>query len=448
MGTNQAAELAAIGPASSNRQVGMTRWAILETVKKLYGDPSDAVRELASNSVESIRRAVAAGILAKKDGMVDASYVDGVLTISDNGTGITREEFEARMRVIGTSENAGLPYHGTFGSGFYAHAALSDEVVVDTRTADGTGFRVRCRNGTDWRVLGGPRRGGRGTTISMKTREPKWDKNLGIMQSLISTASYSDTGFRIRGQPVTDWGVFGDRIGHEVGGDTAEFKAGRHAMIEEEWRSSGHAVIRGSAFGVEILLHAARDELFIHDRAQKRVVALHSGLLQSQVTVPFEGLVRITDEHRYRPLPGRITLTPEGEERLRVTVDGLVRECLSVATGITSHGQYLACRDKALFRWGLDNARAVSHKYGVDVATPDMVLSSQYMCFDAWDGDFPVSIRGVLNHAAPAQLVVGPAEHGRTGFGRDGRLYLRPRTGLEQEAHYVARSWGLPVGDA
>lgn len=108
----------------------------------LYSSPDVFIRELLQNGTDAISgRQLADSTF--KEGRIDISIIPGQeLTFSDNGTGLTEEEIHQFLAVIGQSSKRDLQtgrifedYIGRFGIGMLSCFMVTDEIVLETRSA-------------------------------------------------------------------------------------------------------------------------------------------------------------------------------------------------------------------------------------------------------------------------------------------------------------------------
>ena len=86
----------------------------------LYADKLTAIRELIQNAVDS------------DAAKIDISITNDLLTIDDDGEGMSYEEIEKYLTTIGATTKTGADTIGYYGIGFLASLNLADTVIVDT----------------------------------------------------------------------------------------------------------------------------------------------------------------------------------------------------------------------------------------------------------------------------------------------------------------------------
>lgn len=134
-------------------------------IHSVYSNKEIFLRELISNAADALdkRRILslsdAALLPADERLQIEIACAPGVLTVSDNGVGMSREDL---IRLLGTIAESGTRAFaeafqkeqqgaadliGRFGVGFYASFMVADEVVVTSR-------KVSEAQGHEWRSLG------------------------------------------------------------------------------------------------------------------------------------------------------------------------------------------------------------------------------------------------------------------------------------------------------
>lgn len=108
---------------------------LLEILTKgMYSNPMHVYREYIQNSTDSIDKAVADGILNASEAAIHIQ-IDGVkriITIRDNGCGISAEKARETLLNIGHSSKNGVDERGFRGIGRLAGLAYAEEVQFRT----------------------------------------------------------------------------------------------------------------------------------------------------------------------------------------------------------------------------------------------------------------------------------------------------------------------------
>ena len=109
---------------------------ILETLTiGMYGESRNAIREYIQNGFDSIRRAIADGLLGPNDGLIriHLDHDSRSLTIRDNGTGIVAKQAVRILTQIGASTKDHRKSAGFRGIGRLAGIVFSDTVTFETK---------------------------------------------------------------------------------------------------------------------------------------------------------------------------------------------------------------------------------------------------------------------------------------------------------------------------
>ena len=162
-------------------------------VHSLYSKKEVFLRELISNASDAIDRLrfealTDSELIADGDDWkikITADKERGLLTISDNGIGMTAEEVEQNIGTIAKSgsrqfleqlkeaeQGADVDFIGQFGVGFYASFMVADKVTVLTRRAGETGGGVRwTSSGTGNYTIEEGDKAARGTDVILHLKE-------------------------------------------------------------------------------------------------------------------------------------------------------------------------------------------------------------------------------------------------------------------------------------
>lgn len=170
-----------------NGKIGVTTENIFPIIKKfLYSDHEIFLRELISNAVDASQKIKALTSLGEAQGelgeLVVRVTVDkekGILTITDNGIGMTAEEIEKYINQIAFSgaeeflekfkDQTNIIGH--FGLGFYSSFMVSDKVEIITQSyKDAPAMHWECDGSPEY-TLNEVTRNGRGTDIILHISE-------------------------------------------------------------------------------------------------------------------------------------------------------------------------------------------------------------------------------------------------------------------------------------
>ena len=179
-------------------------------IHSLYSNPDIFLRELIANAADAIDKARFAALTDDKlacDWQIKLNIdkEKRLLSISDNGIGMTADEVKENIGTIAKSgtkafienlknnQTAGAPeLIGQFGVGFYAAFMAADEVTIETRRAGSDAPAVRwSSNGTEEYTIEETTRESAGTTVTLHI---KGDKDIYLENWKISeiVRKYSD----------------------------------------------------------------------------------------------------------------------------------------------------------------------------------------------------------------------------------------------------------------
>lgn len=149
--------------------------------QNLYADPDVFLREMIQNAQDSI---VKRRLREPHAGRIDlvAHVADGILTIEDDGIGLTRADIHGYLSTIGRSGTGELKQRlrqgdigeaaaliGQFGIGLLSAFMVADRVDVHTRHPDDDAWRWSFDGGTHYELAPGDRASvGTSVTLSLK----------------------------------------------------------------------------------------------------------------------------------------------------------------------------------------------------------------------------------------------------------------------------------------
>ncbi|MEG2298680.1 MAG: molecular chaperone HtpG, partial [Anaerovoracaceae bacterium] len=168
-------------------------------INSIYTHKEIFLRELISNSSDAIDKLYYKGLTEKISGLnremfkitIDADKANRILTISDNGIGMTAEELEKNLGTIAKSgslafknENEAKPEEdidiiGQFGVGFYSGFMVSDNVTVKSKAYGANVANQWVSNGADGYTISECEMEGHGTEIILHIKEDTEEENYG-----------------------------------------------------------------------------------------------------------------------------------------------------------------------------------------------------------------------------------------------------------------------------
>lgn len=157
-------------------------------INSIYTNKEIFLRELISNSSDAIDKLYYASLTNAKlkvdnrdfEIMITIDKEERTLTLSDNGIGMSAEELEKNLGTIARSgslafkeenkEQNDVNIIGQFGVGFYSAFMVSDHVVVESKSIDGTSTKWES-NGIDGYTISSCEKEEIGTRITLHLKE-------------------------------------------------------------------------------------------------------------------------------------------------------------------------------------------------------------------------------------------------------------------------------------
>ncbi len=164
-------------------------------INSVYTNREIFLRELISNASDALDKLYFRSLTDQQVGMsrddfairIDADNVNRVLSISDTGIGMNREELEANLGTIANSgslafmqENQGAPdidIIGQFGVGFYSAFMVSKKLTVVTRAYGEQQAYKWESEGLDGYLISEAEREGVGTDVILTLKDNREDDN-------------------------------------------------------------------------------------------------------------------------------------------------------------------------------------------------------------------------------------------------------------------------------
>ena len=158
-------------------------------INSIYTNPEIFLRELISNASDAIDKLYYRSLTDKKikvnknklEIWIDINKTDRIITIRDNGCGMTKEELEENLGTIAKSgselfkENNAtkkdISIIGQFGVGFYSAFMVADKVTVDSLSIDSDESYTWSSTGADGYTIDKSDRKDVGTTINLYLKE-------------------------------------------------------------------------------------------------------------------------------------------------------------------------------------------------------------------------------------------------------------------------------------
>lgn len=158
----------------------------------LYPEPKMAIREVLANAADALSEAVSLGVLQSSDAaiVVKTDWNAGILTIEDNGIGLTPDDANVLNRVgadvdkrqrfeqrLNSTANAGdlkaelATLIGRYGIGRLAALCVADKVVLESKSRTGDGVRWSMQSGDTRTETTTIHRTRRGTSLSLFVKD-------------------------------------------------------------------------------------------------------------------------------------------------------------------------------------------------------------------------------------------------------------------------------------
>lgn len=183
-------------------------------INSIYTNKEIFLRELISNASDAIDKLYYKS-LTDKDIKIKHSDLEinisidkekRLLTITDNGCGMTKDELEDNLGTICKSgselfkenneKKKDINIIGQFGVGFYSAFMVSDEVIVESKSVDSDEAYVWKSNGADGYTIEKSERNDVGTTITLilkeDTEDEEYSKYLDVYTIKSLVKKYSD----------------------------------------------------------------------------------------------------------------------------------------------------------------------------------------------------------------------------------------------------------------
>ncbi len=187
-------------------------------INSIYTHKEIFLREIISNASDAIDKLCYLSLTDENVGMergdfkirIDVDKEKRLITVSDNGIGMTKEELEQNLGVIARSgslrfkdgleedeqENAAIDIIGQFGVGFYSSFMVSDEVTVITKAYGSDQAYKWVSTGTDGYTITETEKEKVGTDVIMHIKEDadgeKYSTYLENWKIMMLVRKYSD----------------------------------------------------------------------------------------------------------------------------------------------------------------------------------------------------------------------------------------------------------------
>ena len=164
-------------------------------INSIYTNKEIFLRELISNASDALDKLYYRSLtdkdikIKKQDLKIDLTYDEEkrIITISDNGCGMTKEELENNLGTIAKSgtlafkeleanKNKKIDIIGQFGVGFYSAFMVSKKIVVDSKAVDGDEAYRWESEGASGYTIDSSDKNDNGTTITLYLKDDTEDE--------------------------------------------------------------------------------------------------------------------------------------------------------------------------------------------------------------------------------------------------------------------------------
>ena len=404
---------------------------------KIYdGGPKSGLRELVANSARAQIEAIENGITPSKDAEIKITISeDRLLTIEDNGIGISRDVFENALLVLGNSTNFNRSLPGKFGMGFASHTTLTGTLILDTMYVENGVRKTLVAIARDCREFkemdaAASQRTRPGTTLKLMLYDEEGDsgynpprnvklqdlydmiERIGLMTPVRLSVDVAGTGDN------PDWTHNGVRI----------FEPRGVAGIADDWRAPDCSVLHVRNDDIEM---AAR----IKSSGGSRSAAYLLGMpVDSKVKAPFDFVMNIRDEGRFEPSPHRESMLEAADIALQKIVDACLVEYASKVSEIKDHATFKSSGAGHYLLWMMKNDKKSITKRVYNMINPSVFRNRI---------GTTLSLANALSMSDRVYYMPMP-EHMKRVAVPKGAVLLTPAPGNEKLAASIIRRWGIP----
>ena len=180
-------------------------------INSIYTNKEIFLRELISNASDALDKLYYRSLtdkdikIKKQDLKIDLTYDEEkrIITISDNGCGMTKEELENNLGTIAKSgtlafkeleanKNKKIDIIGQFGVGFYSAFMVSKKIVVDSKAVDGDEAYRWESEGASGYTIDSSDKNDNGTTITLYLKDDTEDEKYGTYDTKIVIPKVND----------------------------------------------------------------------------------------------------------------------------------------------------------------------------------------------------------------------------------------------------------------
>ena len=315
-------------PTTLNVPVMVQRMA-----KDIYKNASSGIRELYMNAVRGCADGVELFGYKNPHVTVTINEQEKIITILDNGRGITKARFKQVLRELGTSDNFSGKTTGQFGMGFASYMTLASVVVLDTIGNNGDNYKMLCRDGTSSKYAGKSDLDGHGVKLTLTCYDNVDFEE--VCEKLYDTARHASV-------PTTV-------IIEDFEYCPANFQRGTNEI--EQVRFDDNVEEGSIRIDHEDFTLIASDSV---DHNEESVYLLNVPI-DSDIQVPFNyWVLNIKDERKYQPMPDRDRMREESDEALGAHIKDALKKHFQDLK-IANYTEYITSDRRQEFLWLIDN---------------------------------------------------------------------------------------------
>ena len=357
---------------------------------KNYTGADSVLREFITNSMQAVVDAVKNGLISERNGLVSVTYENDDIIIEDNGIGMSLEKIKSDLSAMGGCQNKDGTRHGYWGTGIFSYLKIGKILVIDTKTADGTGVTVECDGGITFRKTGEGTRTSMGTTMTIK------DVKLVENEDISELARIIDMIARIGIAPRVT-------LKASVGTLDKTFKSGAVERAVKKWKKAGFNSVTYSDDLIDVTWRSSWQR---YTSTRTKHVMLLGIPIDTGIFFPFEMFANIKNEREFPPTTSRDSLSRRAIDELKSMLDKILQSNLAKVAHVRNYRDYLDVEDKSLALWFLKYSCSLTNS-GRFEQVPENIrraISSQVYT----DSKAPISLREALEKYGTTPISFSP----------------------------------------
>lgn len=305
--------------------------------KDIYKNATSGIRELYMNAVRGCTDGVE--LFGYKDPHITVTInkLERIITIEDNGRGITKARFKQVLRKLGTSDNFDGKTTGQFGMGFASYMTLASVCVLDTIGDNGDNYKMLCRDGTSSKPAGKADIDSHGVKLTL-TCYPKVNFHA-VCDKLYDTARHASV-------PTTV-------IIEEFEYAPNHFRDGVNEIKQVKFDENIPDDVKENM----MIIDTEDFTLIGSDTIEydEGYVYLLNVPIDSEIEVPFSyWTINIKDERKFQPMPDRDRMREESDEVLQAKITDAIHEHFSTMN-IETYDDYINSEYRVEYLWLMDH---------------------------------------------------------------------------------------------